>query len=352
MTRVLMTADAVGGVWTYALELAQALADRGVATTLATMGPRPTAAQETQAARVSGLELEVSAYPLEWNLDLDGLWYALADAGDWLLDLEARNAADVVHLNGFVHGRLPFRAPTIVVGHSCLLSWRAANGGEFNAPALAAYKKAITAGLRHASCVVAPTRAMLAALQRHYGPLERTAVIPNRRSIYPASRSVDKEPIVATAGRLWDRAKNAGAVAAVAPHLDWPVTFVGSCEPDAPPEPQDHLLALLTRASIFVLPARYEPFGLLPLEAALAGCALVLGDIDSLHEVWADAAIYVDPDDHDALRRALQSLIDDVALRTEMARRARRRAAAYTPAEMARQYLDMYSAVGAARQCA
>ena len=35
----------------------------------------------------------------------------------------------------------------------------------------------------------------------------------------------------------------------------------------------------LERAAIFAAPALYEPFGLGILEAAAAGCALVLGDI-------------------------------------------------------------------------
>ena len=34
--RILMTADVVGGVWTYAIELARGLASRGIATTIAT----------------------------------------------------------------------------------------------------------------------------------------------------------------------------------------------------------------------------------------------------------------------------------------------------------------------------
>ena len=42
----------------------------------------------------------------------------------------------------------------------------------------------------------------------------------------------------------------------------------------------------MARASIYALPARYEPFGLSILEAALSGAALVLGDIPSLREVW------------------------------------------------------------------
>ena len=39
-------------------------------------------------------------------------------------------------------------------------------------------------------------------------------------------------------------------------------------------------------AAIYCLPARYEPFGLSVLEAGLSGCALVLGDIPSLREIW------------------------------------------------------------------
>jgi glycogen synthase len=54
------------------------------------------------------------------------------------------------------------------------------------------------------------------------------------------------------------------------------------------------------RASIYALPARYEPFGLSALEAALSGCALILGDIPSLREVWLEAAPYVSPDDESA----------------------------------------------------
>jgi glycosyltransferase involved in cell wall biosynthesis len=62
---------------------------------------------------------------------------------------------------------------------------------------------------------------------------------------------------------------------------------------------------LFGRASIFVSPARYEPFGLAPLEAALAGCALVLSRLESLQEVWGGSATYVPPDDPSALASAL-----------------------------------------------
>src|SRR6185369_6695620 len=75
-------------------------------------------------------------------------------------------------------------------------------------------------------------------------------------------------------------------------------------------EPQEVGRAM-ERAAIFAHPARYEPFGLAPVEAALRGCALVLGDIPSLREVWGDAALFVDPTDDDALAGALRELAQD-----------------------------------------
>jgi glycosyltransferase involved in cell wall biosynthesis len=97
------------------------------------------------------------------------------------------------------------------------------------------------------------------------------------------------------------------------------------------------------RAGIYALPARYEPFGLSVLEAALAGCALVLGDIPSLREVWGESALYVAPDDHDALAHGLQRLIEDEALRERCAAAARARALTYTPQRMAAGYMEVYS---------
>ena len=102
------------------------------------------------------------------------------------------------------------------------------------------------------------------------------------------------------------------------------------------------LAGWLGRASIFALPARYEPFGLAALEAGLAGAALVLGDIPSLREVWDGAALYVDPEDDDALAAALTLLAEEDSLRTDMARRAQERAATYTRERMGAAYLDAY----------
>ena len=101
------------------------------------------------------------------------------------------------------------------------------------------------------------------------------------------------------------------------------------------------------RASIYALPARYEPFGLSILEAALSGCALVLGDIPSLRENWADAAILVPPDQPAELRDAISHVIHSGAGRAEFTTRAQVRAREFTSQRMASEYLRAYTIAGA-----
>jgi glycosyltransferase involved in cell wall biosynthesis len=95
-------------------------------------------------------------------------------------------------------------------------------------------------------------------------------------------------------------------------------------------------------AAVFVSPARYEPFGLAVLEAALSGCALVLGDIATFRELWDGAAEFVEPDDADAIAAALERLLDDPAAAASAGAAARRRALGYGLAPMGRAYLDLY----------
>jgi glycosyltransferase involved in cell wall biosynthesis len=201
---------------------------------------------------------------------------------------------------------------------------------------------------------------MLRSLREHYGAPIRGRVIPNGVSTGRFAIGA-KEPLVLAAGRIWDEAKNLGALAAVAPHLAWPVYLAGSAENPRGSslryasvralgwlEPAE-LRKWMARASIYAFPARYEPFGLSVLEAALSGCALVLGDIPTLREVWGDAATYVAPEDEQALLEAIERLIDDQDLRRAMAAAALARAASYTAERMARRYLALYRELVARR---
>ena len=353
--RVLMTADAVGGVWPYALDLARGLGARGARVDLAIMGPAPSVSQR-QDARAAGIVLHELPYRLEW---MDEPWPDVDRAGEALLDLATEIRPDIVHLNGFCHAALPWPSPVVVVAHSCVRSWwRAVHG----APAPAAfdeYTRRVTRGLHAASIVVAPSRAMLRNAAREYGPLGRTAVIANGRSAI-AVHDVAREPVVLTAGRLWDRAKNVETVSAAAATLTWPVFVAGDdCDPQGrriTPACAGYLgrlepaamAAWFARASIYALPARYEPFGLSVLEAAAAGCALVLGDIPSLRENWDGAALFVPSDDVRAVAAATQGLIDDHEGRRQLSRAALARAGRFSVERMTDAYFSTYAALASA----
>lgn len=359
--RLLLTTDTVGGVWTYAMELARALAPMGAEILLATMGAPLTAAQRDELATLPHVRVAESAYKLEW---MDDPWDDVAAAGRWLLDLEQTFQPDVVHLNGYAHGSLPWAAPVLVAAHSCVLSWWQAVKGEPAPASWDRYRQAATDGLRDADLVVAPSAAMLSATDHYYGPLPRTRVIWNGRApelFRDAAAKHAKDPIILSAGRLWDEAKNAAILDRVADRLPWPV-YVAGHDRDSTGRgvglksvrplgmlPAAELADWLARASIYALPARYEPFGYSAVEAAYAGCALVLGDIPSLREVWGDAAVFVPPDDADALVAAIGSLADDPVRRKDLAHRAGERAARYTRQRMAEEYMAAYRELLAGR---
>jgi glycogen synthase len=349
--RILMTADTVGGVWTYALELARALQSYDIALVLATMGAPLNEQQRTAVQQVANITLCESAWKLEW---MEEPWDDVTAAGAWLLELEALTQPDIVHLNGYTHGVLPWKSPTLLVGHSCVLSWFAAVKGTVPPADWERYQQEVRRGLHAADLVTAPTEAMLTALRTHYGDFRAAPVVYNGRQMshFPP---LAKQPYILTAGRMWDEAKNIAVLAHVAPQLSWPVLVAGE---ERHPEggtvcfetvqqlgklaPAD-LALRLGHAAIFALPARYEPFGLTVLEAGLSGCALVLGDIPSLREVWDGAALFVSPDQPDTLAEALEHLIQDGWWRELMAQRARARALRYTPALMAYAYVRLYA---------
>jgi glycosyltransferase involved in cell wall biosynthesis len=101
----------------------------------------------------------------------------------------------------------------------------------------------------------------------------------------------------------------------------------------------------LARAAVYLSPARYDPFGLLPLQAALAGCALLLSDIPSYRELWDGAACFFRSDDPEQLRDRWRWLLQHPEQRTQLADRARQRAEQrYTPERTAAAYRVLYAA--------
>jgi glycosyltransferase involved in cell wall biosynthesis len=349
--KILMTADTLGGVWTYSLELIRALAPFKTEVALATMGGPLTNEQRMQASEIDNLTIYESDYKLEW---MDDPWEDVQKAGEWLLQLKDEIQPDLVHLNNLVHGALNFELPTVVVVHSCVMSWWKAVKDEEAPKAWSKYKELVKRGLQAADMVVAPTQAMMHQAETLYGPFKNKAVVYNGRGQYGFQFGA-KEPFVFSIGRVWDEAKNISMLTHIASDLQWPVYIAGDDKhPDtgAPVDLENvHFLGQLTekevsnwlsRASIYALPAKYEPFGLTVLEAAMSGCALVVGKMDSQTEIWGNAARYVDPTSADELRDTINNLIEDEFARNIMACRAVKRSHGYTSDPMGQDYDHVY----------
>jgi glycogen synthase len=353
--KVLMTADTVGGVFTYALDLVTGLAEAGDEVLLVTFGRRASVEQRRRIAAAGVADWHESELALEW---MDDPWSDLDSAGELLLEIEAEERPDVVHLNAYGHGALDWRAPVVVAAHSCVLSWWEAVHGVAPPSAWDRYRRWVRDGLIAADAVVAPSRAMLDAVERHYGRLSAPgALIPNGSAVPLAPADVVKQPFALAAGRLWDAGKNLALVVGASVGLPpGSVRVAGEGGDGAEAGGLEMLGPLSARslarqrrqAAVFAAPARYEPFGLAVLEAARDRCALVLGDIPSLRELWGTDALFVSPDDPEHLAAALRGLLDDLPAAAELGERAQRRAQrSYARPAMADAYRHLYATVAA-----
>ncbi|MDQ2079839.1 glycosyltransferase family 4 protein [Xanthobacteraceae bacterium Astr-EGSB] len=351
--RILMTTDAVGGVWVYAGLLAKALCACGDEVTLAVMGPPPAADRLRALDGMDGLRVEITGVALEW-MDPDGADVERSRAR--LLRLAEKVRPDIIHLNSYREAAFDWSAPVIVVAHSCVLSWwKACRGGRPHELRWDTYADAVELGLDAASAWVAPTTAFRDAVEATYHPRRSGRVIHN--GIDAAAAAVGKEPFVLAAGRVWDEAKNLHALAAIAGDVDWPIRIAGETQSPTGdcraagassalhigPVAHAQLNAMMRRAGIFVAPCVYEPFGLSILEAAAAGCALVLAEIPTLRELWDDVALFVDPRRPDDIAEAVRTLCRNDALRATMGRIAAGRARRYSLQRMATAYRDIYA---------
>jgi glycosyltransferase involved in cell wall biosynthesis len=91
--------------------------------------------------------------------------------------------------------------------------------------------------------------------------------------------------------------------------------------------PERLLPGLYAGAEAFVLPSRYEGFGLPCLEAMASGVAVVAARAGALPEVCGDAAVLADPDQ---LSDAVLAVATDDLLRARLAARGRERAVGYS----------------------
>lgn len=115
--------------------------------------------------------------------------------------------------------------------------------------------------------------------------------------------------------------------------------------------PLEVAMAVTRRAAIAVTPSRVrEALGLTALEAHAGGAALISSGRGGLREASGDHALYVDPDDVEALVAVLCDLIDDPGRRLRLARAAQTFVTAtHGPAVRAAELDGVRAALAAAR---
>jgi glycosyltransferase involved in cell wall biosynthesis len=341
----MMTTDTVGGVWNYSVGLAMALAQRGIEVHLVTLGPT-TRADQRAMLRDDRIRLIETKLELEWQ-DPEG--NDIAKAKRLFAKLESEINPDLVHLNSFREATFDWHVPIVVIAHSCVNSWALAccDGAWLNEPRWQHYTKTVACSLNAAQAWVSPSRSLCSILTDLYQPHRPGRVIWN--GITPSSSpNHGKDKLILAAGRLWDRAKNVVAFIEGARGLDWSIAVAGPSSAEWLSAnwlgnlAYDDMQSVLQRASIFVSPALYEPFGLSVLEAGSAGCALVLSDIPTFRELWDNAAVFVDPHDVKTIHRALTELSSDHQKRTELQKAAYLRSQRYALSRTVSAYHRLY----------
>ncbi len=359
---VLVTADAIGGVWTYTRELVTGLVRRGVRVTLVSLGEIPTPRQSEWMEGLRGLDFRPTAFRLEWMQEAE---QDLEASSEFLLSVVRETKPDILHLNQYCYGSLPVDIPKLVVAHSDVVSWSV--GVHGNEPRdtrwLRWYRNVVSDGLSKATAVVAPSRWMLEALSAYYLRPAHSAVVYNGRNPGLFNPHGTKEDLVVSVGRLWDHAKQVILLSKCDPTVTvyiagsdkHPDDTVEGARPAYParrkvhfrgPQSENQLSHLYSRASMYAATSRYEPFGLAPLEAAFSRCAIIANDIPTFHEIWGEAACYFRYNDADDLARTLDRLHRDRELRLTYANLAYHRARQrYTAARMVDDYMNLYESL-------
>jgi glycosyltransferase involved in cell wall biosynthesis len=346
--RLLITADAVGGVWQYATDLARGLERHGIEPIIALLGPALDPAQRALARDIRLIETEL---PLDWLCD--GPEPVLA-AGEAIAAIARTEGVDCVQLNmPTLAADASFDMPVLAMTHGCVATWWSAAKTE---PLIADFRwhEELTGrGLRAVDRVVAPSGAYGAVVQHHYGLDRVPQTVHNGRRPLPMTGAAATNEVIAV-GRLWDSVKNGALLDRVAARLPVPFHAAGAvCGPHGETITLRHLKPLgvvdeaalgeaLSRRPIFVSAATFEPFGLSVLEAAQAGCPLILSDIPTFRELWGNAAQFVSSDDEDGFVDAIQGVLADEGRRRALGHAARQRAQRYTPAAMVATMARLY----------
>lgn len=226
-------------------------------------------------------------------------------------------------------------------------------------------------GLRRARTVTACSQFVLDDATRRFGPARhRGFVIPNGvETAEPGPMAPVELPFTRFVLGLGRVVEKKGfdllidAFAAIArnhPQVGLVVGGDGAARPDLLARAKAHGLAdrvslpgtlsrgqvawAMHNATAFVLPSRIEPFGIVVLEALRAGLPAIVSARGGAPEIVRDGkeGLVVDPFNRDAVGAALDRVLNDAQLRSQLSEAGRLRATRYAWGHITDQYLAAY----------
>jgi glycosyltransferase involved in cell wall biosynthesis len=109
--------------------------------------------------------------------------------------------------------------------------------------------------------------------------------------------------------------------------------------------PHPVLRVFYSRAAAFLFPSLYEGFGLPPLEAMAHGTPVLTSSASSLPEVFADAALLVNPENVFEIARGIRQILTESVTREGLIRRGHDLVRKYSWERSAEQVREVYRAV-------
>ncbi|MBI1871733.1 MAG: glycosyltransferase family 4 protein [Chlamydiae bacterium] len=105
---------------------------------------------------------------------------------------------------------------------------------------------------------------------------------------------------------------------------------------------EEDLPLLYQKAALFIYPSFYEGFGLPPLEALSSGTPVIAARRASLPEVLGDAALWIDPQNAEAIAIAIERMIREEGLKSELIRKGEEQVKKFSWEKAARETLQVY----------
>ncbi|GGM30623.1 MULTISPECIES: glycosyltransferase family 4 protein [Micromonospora] len=354
---VLLLASSTGGVGQHVRSVARGLVAAGASVLVC--GPSATQDQfdfTGVGARFEAVEIPASPTP--------------ADARAVAALRRALGAApvDVVHAHGLRAGLVAVlarpAAPLVVTWHNAVLAGGVRGGLSRLAERLVARSARVALG---ASADLVERAAALGAADARLAPVAAPTLSSARRrraAVRAEFGVVGDQPLVLSVGRLHPQKRYDVLVDAAArwrTRTPPPVVVIAGSGPAylslaarisaarAPVTLLGHrtdVADLLAGADLAVVTSDWEARQLFAQEALRAGVPLVATSVGGLPELVGDAALLVAPGDVDAVDAAVRSLLDDAALRADLAARGTARATTWpterdTVAELAALYAEL-----------